>query len=394
MRLPSLNATRAFEAFARTGSVKAASDELAVSPTVVSRHLRNLQLDLDVALVEPHGRGLLLTSAGAAFHTQIRRAFDIMRQANDDIRPASRRSLTLWCIPGIANQRLLAGLPQLQSRLGNCEIILQPTLSRPDLVRGEADAEVICINGLETHPDVRTELIAHPPVHAVASPSFRSRFPEVREAEMKTVYTRDSVIAVNGGAIVTRLGPPIRRGEELPVTRTLANLGMPILRTISGVGLMEGGSFAFITPKVAAVGLSSRVDEEGARQLEEVLGTQGVELLRVHLTGYRLHIDGMFVMIDRDTAFVNPTLLPFWFLEKLNELKIRQIEVCPDDQNWVINCLAVRPGHVIVPEGISPRTMEKFAKAGITTRVVVYDKVALGGGGIHCSTSPLIRDSL
>ncbi|MFX7748062.1 arginine deiminase family protein, partial [Acinetobacter baumannii] len=76
----------------------------------------------------------------------------------------------------------------------------------------------------------------------------------------------------------------------------------------SGTGLMEGGSFAFITPKVAVVGLSSRVDEEGARQLEEVLRTQGVELLRVHLTGYRLHIDGMFVMIDRDTAFVNPSL--------------------------------------------------------------------------------------
>ena len=182
MRLPSLNAMRAFEAFARTGSVKAASDELAVSPTVISRHLRNLQLDLNVTLVEPQGRGLNLTSAGEAYHSQIRRAFDIMRQANSDIRQASRRSLTLWCIPGIANQRLLARLPELQARLGNCEIILQPTLSRPNLARGEADAEVICINGLEAPPDVRMELIAHPPVHAVASPSFRSRYPDIREA--------------------------------------------------------------------------------------------------------------------------------------------------------------------------------------------------------------------
>jgi N-dimethylarginine dimethylaminohydrolase len=32
--------------------------------------------------------------------------------------------------------------------------------------------------------------------------------------KMKTVYTRDSVIAVDGGAIVTRLGPPIRRGRS------------------------------------------------------------------------------------------------------------------------------------------------------------------------------------
>jgi N-dimethylarginine dimethylaminohydrolase len=217
---------------------------------------------------------------------------------------------------------------------------------------------------------------------------------ECAPGKMKTVYTRDSVIAVDGGAIVTRLGPPIRRGEELPITRTLGKLGMPILRTISGTGLLEGGSFAFITPKVAVVALSSRGNEEGARQLEEVLRTQGVELLRVELTGYRLHIDGMFVMVDAETAFVNPTLLPFWFLEKLKALGIRQIEVCPDDQPWVINCLAVRPGRVLMAGGLSDRTMAKFDKAGISVRVVPYDKVSLGGGGIHCSTSPLVRDPL
>jgi LysR family glycine cleavage system transcriptional activator len=179
MRLPPLNALRAFEAVGRTGSVKAASDELAVSPTVVSRHIRNLQLDLNVTLVEAHGRGLLLTPAGEAFHAQIRRAFDIMRQANEDIRPSSRRTLTIWCIPGIANQRLLSQLPALQSRLDSFEIMLQPTLSRPDFARGEADAEVICINGLETNPELKAELIAHPRVHAVASPDFQSRYPHV-----------------------------------------------------------------------------------------------------------------------------------------------------------------------------------------------------------------------
>lgn len=217
---------------------------------------------------------------------------------------------------------------------------------------------------------------------------------ECAPGKMKTVYTRDSVIAVDGGAIVTRLGPSIRRGEEAPVTRTLAKIGMPILRTITGTGLLEGGSFAFLTPKVAVIGLSSRVNEEGARQLEEVLRTQGVELLRVNLTGYRLHIDGMLVMVDENTAFVNPTLLPFHFLEKLTELGIRQIEVCPDDGAWVINCLAVRPGRVLMAGGLSERTMEKFDKAGISVRVVPYDKVSLGGGGIHCSTSPLVRDPL
>jgi N-dimethylarginine dimethylaminohydrolase len=210
--------------------------------------------------------------------------------------------------------------------------------------------------------------------------------------KMKSVYTRDQVIAVDGGAIVCRMGAPIRRGEEAPATETLARLGMPILRTIHGTGIMEGGSFAFITPKVAVVGLSSRVNAAGADQVEEVLRVQGVELLRVHLTGYRLHIDGAFVMIDVDTAIINPVQLPFWFLETLKEMKIRTIEVHPDDPVWTINCLAVAPGRVLMADAVSPATAEALEKAGISVRIVPYSAVYQGGGGIHCSTAPLLRD--
>lgn len=212
--------------------------------------------------------------------------------------------------------------------------------------------------------------------------------------KMKSVYTRDSVIVVDGGAIVTRLGPPIRRGEERAVTQTLVHIGMPILRTIHGAGIMEGGSFAFINPKTAVIGISSRVNEEGARQVEEVLKVMGVEVIRVHMTGYRLHIDGNFVMIDVDTAIINPTQLPFWFLEKLKEMKIKTIEVHPDDGVSTINCLAVRPGRVIMSNQASKRTLDRLDKEGISVVTIPYENVYLGGGGIHCSTGPLVRDPI
>lgn len=212
--------------------------------------------------------------------------------------------------------------------------------------------------------------------------------------KMKSVYTRDQVIGIDGGAIICRMGPPIRRGEEAPATETLAKLGMPILRTIHGEGIMEGGSFAFITPKLAVVGISSRVNEEAARQIEEVLRVQGVELLRVHLTGYRLHIDGAFVMVDIATAVINPVQLPFWFLQKLKELGINCIEVHPDDPAGTVNCLAVAPGRVLMANQVSPRTAEALDRAGISVRIVPYDAVWEGGGGIHCSTAPLVRDPI
>jgi len=210
----------------------------------------------------------------------------------------------------------------------------------------------------------------------------------------KQIYTRDSVIGVEGGAIVTRLGPKVRRGEEAPVTQALARAGCPILRTLNGTALMEGGSFVWLRPGLGVIGRSSRVNEEGTRQVEEVIRASGAELIRLDLTGYRLHLDGALVMIDADTAITNPTLLPFWFLEKLDELGIRQVEMHPDDPAGCLNCLAVRPGRVVMQAGLSPRTADRLDALGIEIVPVEYDLVFEGGGGIHCSTSPLIRDPL
>ena len=60
---------------------------------------------------------------------------------------------------------------------------------------------------------------------------------------------------------------------------------MPILRTIHGSGLFEGGSFAFINETAAVCGLSFRQNEEAARQIEEVLAVVGVRLIRVPSPG-------------------------------------------------------------------------------------------------------------
>lgn len=216
----------------------------------------------------------------------------------------------------------------------------------------------------------------------------------VAPGRMKSCFTRDSVIAVGGGAIVTRLGPRIRRGEELPVTRTLARLGCPILRTVSGTGVAEGGSFCWLNRRTAAIGVSSRVNEEGANQIGEVLRSQGVELIKVPLTGYRLHIDGLFVMLAPDLALASITLLPYWFLERLKALGIRLIEIHHEDDAGIVNSLAIAPGRVIMPQGISGYTMDNLLRHKVEVIGVHYDKMISAGGGLHCSTGPLLRDEI
>jgi len=209
----------------------------------------------------------------------------------------------------------------------------------------------------------------------------------------KTLFTRDTAVIVKGGAVLCRFGIDYRRGEELPIMRTLAKIGMPILHTIHGTGLMEGGSFLWLNEKTAAVSIGHRSNHEGTRQLEEVLKTLGVELLCIDNTGYGLHIDGSLVMLKPDLAVAVVYELPWWFLEKLKEMGIHIIEAVEEDGWQSVNCLAVSPGRVIIPSH-TERTAEKLIKAGLEVIPIEYDEIPKGGGAIHCSTLPLLRDDL
>jgi N-dimethylarginine dimethylaminohydrolase len=220
-------------------------------------------------------------------------------------------------------------------------------------------------------------------VEVVYFDGMPARFP-------KSVYTRDPLVTVPGGAVIGRMAPLMRRGEERYITQTLAALGVPILRTIAGTGMLEGGSFAKLTPRVAVFGTSIRCNGEAARQLEETLRPLGIELIVVPMGGFSIHIDGHLGMVDVDKALVDPPGLPHWFLDRLEELGIELI-YCHPDEPWAVNSLCVRPGKMIVAAG-NPYTAERLEQRGIEVVSVPFDEVHKNGGGVHCSTMELVRD--
>ncbi len=211
----------------------------------------------------------------------------------------------------------------------------------------------------------------------------------------KAIFARDVGACVPGGIIIGRMGPVGkeiggRRGEEFYATKAIVSLGMPILHTINGTGLFEGGGFCILNEKTAVVGLSYRQNEEAARQIEEVLRPLDMRLIKVPLVGHTLHIDGCIVMVDHDLALVNIVKLPYWFIDEVAELGIRMIEVHPEE--WgAVNCLAVRPGRVIMPAP-SLRTAERLSSVGVEVIEHDYSEIEKGGGSLHCSTLPLMRD--
>ena len=196
-----------------------------------------------------------------------------------------------------------------------------------------------------------------------------------------------------GGVIIGRFAPAMRRGEEKSALKIFGKLGIPVLRTIHGTGTFEGGNFAFIDSKHVAIGLSSRTNQEGIKQVQETLVAINIEVITVPLTGYSLHIDGAFSMVDIDVALVNVTKLPYCFLDKLKELNIKTINVHPDDSFYTINCIAAKPGKVIMVSE-SDRTAECLYKEGIEVIQIEYKEILKNGGGPRCSSMPLIRDRI
>ena len=207
---------------------------------------------------------------------------------------------------------------------------------------------------------------------------------------VKAVYARDPTITVPGGAIVGRMGVRMRRGEEAHATRTLAALGVPILGTITGTGTLEGGSFVKLLPGLAALGTSIRCNHEGERQLRVLLDLIGIELIRVPVPGYSIHIDLHFAMVDAGRALIDPAGLPYDFLVTLRALGIETIQAAPDE-DWGLNLLCLRPGRVLMAEG-SPRSADLLDRAGVEVVTIPYDEIHKNGGGVHCSTIELVRD--
>jgi LysR family glycine cleavage system transcriptional activator len=109
-RLPSLNALRAFEAASRHLNFRLAAEELGVTQGAVAQQIRGLESELDMKLFERHPRALSLTENGRRYAGGVRRAFEMLSEATQALRPEPLR-LTISVTPTLASKWLIPRLP-------------------------------------------------------------------------------------------------------------------------------------------------------------------------------------------------------------------------------------------------------------------------------------------
>ena len=206
-------------------------------------------------------------------------------------------------------------------------------------------------------------------------------------------FTRDVALMTPKGAILTRFAMYFHQGDTYVTQKFLADQNIPIIGAIQGAGTMEGGSFSMLDPKMAVVGRSVRINDEGIEQLRRLLSYQGIDLIVIDMPAYFIHLDEAFVPVDRDKILVSTFILPHWFLNLLKERGYQLIETDPEDPLLTNNCIALEPGKVLFSEkGVKTRV--NLEKAGVETIPVDLSEINKLGGGIHCSTLPLLRDSI
>ena len=172
-RIPPLNALIAFEATARLGGVRAASDELNVTQSAVSHQIANLENYLETALFHRRNRRMFLTEVGSDYFKQIEPAMEaIIRASAHAERIAHGETLTISAPPSLTATWLLARLQKFVDAHPDLNIrFLERMVLNPE----EKLIDCAIEYRYQESQDFKSILLLHDEVAPIASPKLVNR---------------------------------------------------------------------------------------------------------------------------------------------------------------------------------------------------------------------------
>lgn len=138
-----LSLLRAFEAAARTGSFRAAAEELSLTPSAVSHAVRKLEDQLGVVLFVRSTRAVRLSPDGAALIGHVGRGFEEIRRGIDLISTSGPGLLRLHCAPSFAATWLTPRLSRFLNANPEIDVRLAANTDYARFETNEFDADII-----------------------------------------------------------------------------------------------------------------------------------------------------------------------------------------------------------------------------------------------------------
>lgn len=211
------------------------------------------------------------------------------------------------------------------------------------------------------------------------------------------IFPFDPAIITDAGAILCRMGKPLREPEVALAAATLADLGIPIVGRIEPPGLLEGGDCLWLDARTLVVGRGYRTNAEGIRQLAALLDPLGVAVVPVDLPHWHgpeecLHLLSLISLVDERRAVVHPPLLAAPLMQLLHERGFDLIAI-PEAEfvSQGTNVLALAPRRcLLLRENVI--TAQRLRDAGCDVTLYTGDELSHNrAGGPTCLTRPLLR---
>lgn len=168
MRDLPLNAIRAFEVAARTGSFSQAGAELNVTAAAVSQQVKALEGHYGKTLFLRRGNRITLTDAGRAIYPRLEAALAEIAAVGTDLREAQGRTrLVLSCLPSLAESWLLPRLRGFDASAG-----LELRVEEDPVTFARDGAALRLTYGAHYYSDHRTEVLFRDLLVPVGAPGF------------------------------------------------------------------------------------------------------------------------------------------------------------------------------------------------------------------------------
>ncbi|WP_299286607.1 LysR family transcriptional regulator [uncultured Tateyamaria sp.] len=265
--LPPLNALRAFEAAGRHQSFSRAAEELGVSHSAISRHVRGLEQRLGVHLFRDAARGVALTAEGEHYLRRVSPALDVIGDATEGLadKPAGR--VVVNSEPVFAAKIVVPLMAQFQRDFPEIELRLVGSNELADLDRFEADLAVRYAKS--GHLDSPSDLLSDAPIYPFAAPGYLTD-DTLRPEDL----TRVPLLRDRGPNIWVDWAAHAGFDVQVPDTPWRMRAALALEMAVHGAGVYLGASDGTYLDETA--GRLVRVSDVGFRQGSFHLLTSGL----------------------------------------------------------------------------------------------------------------------
>ncbi len=215
------------------------------------------------------------------------------------------------------------------------------------------------------------------------------------------LFTRDTASVTKKGAVLMRPKYAVRFFEPDYLKKVFESLNIPVMEI--NKGCCEGGDLVYVDEDTLMVGVGPRTDLDGLSQLTQLLEKTVKEIIAVPLPSTRVHLDGILMILRKDTAIMHSDslLFPAKLLKEeelvvipefLNDLGFDLIDVTDEEaKSFGPNVLVVNP-HTVVSYSWNTRIISELEERSFNVFRLEGHELVKAAGGPHCMVCPVLRE--